>query len=96
MNADSFISTLLLRLQSSNESWIARIGLDIICIQLLINFLDPPEERDDLIICKMATQNYFNKFLPPEINPCGSLGSYWTIFDCWLLAIIVDTPEEPG
>ena len=84
MNADSFISTLLLRLQSSNESWIARIGLDIIWIQLLLNFLDPPEERDDLIICKMATQNYFNKFLHPDIDLRGSLGSYMDII--WWLA----------
>ena len=42
----------------------------------------------------MATQNYFNNFLHPEIDPRESLGSYWTIFDGWLLLIILDTPEE--
>ena len=46
---------------------------------------------DDL---KMATQNYFNKFLHPEIDPRGSLGSYRTTFDCWLLQIILEAPEE--
>ena len=59
MNADYFISILLLRLYQM-----------------------------------MATQNYLDKFLHPDLDPRGSLGSYWTLFDYWLLPIILDPPEE--
>ena len=51
--------------------------MDTIWAWLLLSVIDPPEERDDLIICKTATQN--NKFLHPDVDLRGSLGSYMDI-----------------